>query len=246
VKKPDVEIGPISRRPARGSDDHPSKPKPGLPGTPTDAAKTPQQRSFDFAQDFPSACTSGQALRVPARLDASLTPAKRLNTDPSTTLGTSARGSDDHPSKPKPGLPGTPTDAAKTPQLYKKRGSFRPSVHGVDFRAVRCGRIADGLSQSVTLVPWKCFTTRRRGGAKEDGSDQSAMFSRTPPRHTSLSADWLGSGVLMLVDSSPAAMNRGGQPGVFSFQRTAYARLLFLGAGEKQPAFPLIVYILYR
>jgi hypothetical protein len=31
--------------------------------------------------------------------------------------------------------------------------------------------------------------------------------------------------------------------GVFSFQRTAYARLL--GAGEKQPEFPLIVYILY-
>jgi len=32
------------------------------------------------------------------------------------------------------------------------------------------------------------------------------------------------------------AMNRGGQPGVFSFQRTAYARLL--GAGGKQLAFP--------
>jgi hypothetical protein len=47
----------------------------------------------------------------------------------------------------------------------------------------------------------------------------------------------------MLLDSSPAAMNRGGQPDVLSFQRTAYARLL--GAGEKQPAFLLIVYTLY-
>src|SRR5215472_6011928 len=73
-----------------------------------------------------------------------------------------------HETGQKPGLPGTPTDAAKAPQ---------------------------------------------------DGCDQSAMSSRTPPTHTSPSADWLRSGVLMLLDSSPVAMNRGGQPGVFSFQR---------------------------
>jgi hypothetical protein len=110
VKKLDVEIGPISRRPARVSDDHPSKPKPGLPGTPTDAAKTPQQRSFGFAQDL--ACglrrpqdgstlqkrgsfrnsarcldyTRVKCLRITLRIAfrsanfRSLTPAKRLNT----------------------------------------------------------------------------------------------------------------------------------------------------------------------
>src|SRR5215472_18059719 len=44
---------------------------------------------------------------VPGRLHSIDKP---LNTDPSTTLGTSARGSDDHPTKPKPGLSGTPTD----------------------------------------------------------------------------------------------------------------------------------------
>jgi len=59
------------------------------------ARKTAQHRSFDFAQDFPSACTSGQALRVPARLNPfdklRVTPAKRLNTDPSTSLRISLR-----------------------------------------------------------------------------------------------------------------------------------------------------------
>src|SRR5215831_17725034 len=46
-------------------------PKPGLPRTPTDAAKTPQQRSFDFAQDFGSRLPPSTPLRV--------TPAKRLS-----------------------------------------------------------------------------------------------------------------------------------------------------------------------
>ena len=35
-------------------------------------------------------------------------------------LRTGSAGSDDHPSKPKPGLPGTPTDARKTAQLVKE------------------------------------------------------------------------------------------------------------------------------
>jgi len=67
--------------------------------------------------------------------------------NPSTTLGTSARGSDDHPNKPKPGLPGTPTDdhpnkpkpglpgtptdAAKTTQhkVLRLRSGFRFGLH---------------------------------------------------------------------------------------------------------------------
>src|SRR5215472_14300595 len=94
-----------------------------------------------------------------------------------------------HETGQKPGLPGTPTDAAKAPQ---------------------------------------------------DGSDESAMSSRTPPTHTSPSADWLRSRVLMLLDFIAC----GYESRVYSvFQRTANARLL--GAGEKQPAFLLIVYILY-
>ena len=40
----------------------------------------------------------------------------------------------------------------------------------------------------------------QRGGAKEDGSEESAVSSRTPARHTSPSADELGSRVLMLLD----------------------------------------------
>jgi len=72
---------------------------------------------------------SGFRLRVAARLNPfdklRVTPAKRLNTDPSTTLGTSARGS----------------DAAKTPQLYKKQALIRKSVNALDFTGVRCLRI---------------------------------------------------------------------------------------------------------
>jgi hypothetical protein len=60
---------------------------------------------------------------------------ERLNADPSTSLRTSARGS----------------DAARTPQLYKKEGSFRSSVRGVGFIGVRCERIQNGLVRSVRI-----------------------------------------------------------------------------------------------
>jgi hypothetical protein len=114
------------------------------------SARTPQHRSFDSAptarrgrQDFGSrlrrrenASTQILRLRSGFRL-AAQTPRKRLNTDPSTPLRISARGS----------------DAAKTPQLYKKQGSMRKSVNGLDSRAVRCLRVVYGLVQSVNLSP---------------------------------------------------------------------------------------------
>jgi len=95
------------------------------------AAQTPRKRlnkrSFDFApkarrcrQDF--ACGLPPAVRDHARKTAQ-------QTDPSAPLGISARGS----------------DAARTPQLYKKQASMRKSVNGLDFRAVRCLRIVYGL-----------------------------------------------------------------------------------------------------
>jgi hypothetical protein len=120
VKKTDVGIGPNSRRPARGSDDHTSKPKPGLPGTPTDAARTPQHKVLRLR--------SGFRLRVQ-------TPAKRLNFTkkgahsviPSVALISGQLGADElltdwvNPS--------VASDAAKTPQ-QRSSTSLRISPAG--------------------------------------------------------------------------------------------------------------------
>jgi hypothetical protein len=142
---------------------------------------------------------------------------------PSTSLRISARGS----------------DAAKTPQLYKKQALIRLTVNALDFTGVRCLRIVYGLIS--IRKPCSLEVLLERGGAEaRRKTGLSPMSSRTPPTHTSPSADWLRSGVLMLLDFFACGYEI---EGVFSCQRTAYARLL--GAGEKQPAFPLIVYILY-
>jgi hypothetical protein len=63
VKKPNVEDWSDISKAARGSDDHPNKPKPGLPGIPTDAAKLPQAEILDFAQDFACGFPLGQTPR---------------------------------------------------------------------------------------------------------------------------------------------------------------------------------------
>ena len=72
--------------------------------------------------------------------------------DPSASLRISARGSDDHPSKPKPGLPGTPTDAARTPQHGKHRDLLvfmGPTLARKGAYAVREAIRKTGLSLTV-------------------------------------------------------------------------------------------------
>jgi len=153
-EKTDAEIGPISRRPACGSDDHPSKPKPGLPGTPTDAARTPQQRSFDFAQDF------GCGLPLGLRLADTRKTAQHRSLDYARDFGSRLGRS---PQQAKTGLAGDPdgrrenasaqgpstslrisppgSDVRKTAQLYKKGGSMRNSARRLDYTGVMCLRI---------------------------------------------------------------------------------------------------------
>jgi hypothetical protein len=122
------------------------------------------QGSFGFASGLRLAArtitpaSQNRACRGPRR-----TPRKRLSTGPSTSLRISPAGSDARKTAqqdPSTSLGISPAGSRsakrlahtrKTAQLYKKGGSFRPSVRGIDFRAVRCGRIADGLVQSGPL-----------------------------------------------------------------------------------------------
>jgi len=139
VKKTDVEIGPISRRPARGSDGARTaqqrcstslriSPAGSRSARPLRQAqghtrKTAQHRSLDFARDFGSRLgRSPQQAKTGLAADPDGRRENASAQGPSSSLRISPAGS----------------DARKTAQLYKKRGSFRHSVSGVDFRTVRC------------------------------------------------------------------------------------------------------------
>jgi len=158
---------------------------------------------------------SGFRLRVPARLNASPTPAKRLNTDPSTTLGTSARGS----------------DAAKTPQLYKKQALIRKSVNALDFTGVRCQRIVYGLSS--IRKPCSLEVLLQRGGAearRKMGLTRAQCFRARPARHTSPSADWLRSRVLTLFDFFACGYESRRPAGCIQFSKNSLRATLLFGS----------------